>query len=347
MIKTVNVLMGGPSAEYEVSLRSGFEVLSNLDKSKYKVRAVVISRTKKFYVCNTWETIPSKSDIESHENSVAFSGPFTPSDCLDIWKDCDVAFLALHGEFGEDGVIQGYLDALGIPYTGSGVFGSAVAMNKITTKYLYIQCGLDVPPYCLYGKNHPQTTIDIIVSKIGFPCFVKCPQSGSSRLMGKADTKEQLESFLTEFRESADEILIESLVSGPEFTCGVIDYPDGTTKALPPVEIRPKIATFFDYEAKYSDGGSEELVPAPRPEELLKRIQDAALRAHKVIGCQCVSRTDMIYMNDKLHVLETNTLPGLTPASLLPKSFKAIGVNYPSMLDILIESALNKRNNFK
>ncbi|HMA64269.1 MAG: D-alanine--D-alanine ligase family protein, partial [Fibrobacterota bacterium] len=170
---------------------------------------------------------------------------------------------------------------------------------------------------------------------------------GSSRLMGKADTKEQLESFLTEFRESANEILIESLVRGPEFTCGVIDYPDGTTKALPPVEIRPKIGTFFDYEAKYADGGSEELVPAPRPEELLRRIQDASLKAHKVIGCQCVSRTDMIYMNDKLHVLETNTLPGLTPASLLPKSFKAIGVNYPSMLDILLESALNKRNNFK
>ncbi len=347
MIKTVNVLMGGPSAEYEVSLRSGFEVLSNLDKSKYRARAVVISKSKKFYICNTWDMMPSLSDIESYENSSAFSGPFTPSDCLVMWKDCDVAFLALHGEFGEDGVIQGYLDTLGVPYTGSGVFGSAVAMNKITTKYLYIQCGLDVPPYCLYGKNHPQTTIEAIISKIGFPCFVKCPQSGSSRLMGKADTKEQLESLLTEYQESADEILIENLVSGPEFTCGVIDYPDGTTRALPPVEIRPKNAAFFDYEAKYSDGGSDELVPAPRPEELIKRIQDAALRAHKVIGCHCVSRTDMIYMNNKLHVLETNTLPGLTPASLLPKSFKAIGVNYQSMLDILIESALNKRNNFK
>ena len=165
-------------------------------------------------------------------------------------------------------MIQGYLDTLGVPYTGSGVFGSAVAMNKITTKYLYIQCGLDVPPYCLYGKNHPQTTIEAIISKIGFLCFVKCPQSGSSRLMGKADTKEQLESLLTEYHESADEILIENLVSGPEFTCGVIDYPDGTTRALPPVEIRPKNAAFFDYEAKYSDGGSDELVPAPRPEEL-------------------------------------------------------------------------------
>ncbi|NLD95395.1 MAG: D-alanine--D-alanine ligase [Fibrobacter sp.] len=347
MIKTVNVLMGGPSAEYEVSLRSGFEVLSNLDKLKYRVRVVVVSKSKKFYTCNTWDRMPSLTDIESHENSSVFSGPFAPSECPEMWKDCDVAFLALHGEFGEDGVIQGYLDALGVPYTGSGVFGSAVAMNKITTKYLYIQCGLDVPPYCLYGKNHPQTTIDAIISGIGFPCFVKCPQSGSSRLMGKADTKEQLESLLTEYQESADEILIENLVSGPEFTCGVIDYPDGTTRALPPVEIRPNNAAFFDYEAKYSDGGSEELVPAPRPDALLNRIQDAAIKAHRVIGCQCVSRTDMIYMNDKLHVLETNTLPGLTPASLLPKSFKAIGVNYQSMLDILIESALNKRNIFK
>jgi len=344
MIKTVNVIMGGPSAENEISLKSGREVIANIDKSKYKVRSVVVSKSKEFFFCHSSDRLPSLEDLTAPEKSDIFSGPFSPANSAQIWDGCDVAFLALHGEFGEDGIIQGYLDAIGIPYTGSGVFGSAVAMNKVASKYLFIQSGLNVPPYCVYGKNHPENTIDKILLQIGLPCFVKCPQSGSSRLMGKADTKEQLSSLLNELSSYSDEILVETLITGPEFTCGVVDMPDGTTKALPPVEIRPKKTAYFDFEAKYSDGGSEEIVPAPRPEPLLKRIQDAAITAHNVLECQCVSRTDMIYMNDKLHVLETNTLPGLTPASLLPKSFKAIGGSYAEMLDTLIQSALHKGN---
>lgn len=342
MMQLVNVIMGGPSAENEISLKSGREVISNIDRSKYRVRAVVVDKTKNFYFCDINSTIPSLNDITTPEKSGCFQGPFSPYDCAQIWSGCNVAFLALHGEFGEDGVIQGYLDTIGIPYTGSSVYGSAVAMNKIASKYLYIQNGLDVPPYAVYGNNHPETTVDSIITKQGLPCFVKCPQSGSSRLMGKVSTKEELISLLEELSMSANEILVESMISGPEFTCGVIDMPDGTTKALPPVEIIPKGSAYFDFTAKYSDGCSEEIVPAPRPEPLLKRIQDAAVTAHKVLECKCVSRTDMIYQNDKLHVLETNTLPGLTPASLLPKSFKAIGGSYSQMLDVLIQSALNK-----
>jgi len=342
MMQLVNVIMGGPSAENEISLKSGREVISNIDRSKYRVRAVVVNKEKEFYFCDIGSTVPSLDDITVPEKTGCFQGPFSPSDSAVIWNGCNVAFLALHGEFGEDGVIQGYLDTIGIPYTGSSVYGSAVAMNKIASKYLYIQNGLDVPPYAVYGKNHPETTVDTIIAEQGLPCFVKCPQSGSSRLMGKVSTKEELVSLLKELSMSANEILVESMISGPEFTCGVIDMPDGTTKALPPVEIRPKGSAYFDFTAKYSDGCSEEIVPAPRPEPLLKRIQDAAMAAHMILECKCVSRTDMIYQNDRLYILETNTLPGLTPASLLPKSFKAIGGSYSQMLDVLIQSALNK-----
>ncbi len=335
----INVLMGGPSAEYEVSLKSGREVLLNLDKSKYSLRAVVITKEKQFYFKDITEEIPSAQELAS---PVSFQGPFAACQTETLWKDCDVAFLALHGSFGEDGVVQGFLETLGIPYTGSGVYASAVAMNKITSKFLYAQSGLDVPPYSVYGANNPSVTVESIAEKHGFPCYVKCPQSGSSRLMGRAHDKESLASLLAELEESATDILVETNITGTEFSCGVIEMPDGSLKSLPPVEIRPVKSAFFDYDAKYSDGGSLELVPAPHPSELLKKVESVARSAHQILGCQGVSRTDMIYCDSRLHVLETNTLPGMTPASLLPKAFKAAGGSYAELLNILVSSALAK-----
>jgi D-alanine-D-alanine ligase len=136
----VNVVMGGPSAEYEVSLNSGREVLSNLDRNKYELRAVVVTKDKKFYYRDITESVPDAAALAEPQKTM--SGPFLPCDCKEIWENCGAAFLALHGEFGEDGVIQGYLETLSIPYYGSGVYASAVAMNKITTKFLYELNGL-------------------------------------------------------------------------------------------------------------------------------------------------------------------------------------------------------------
>jgi len=339
----VNVVMGGPSAEYEVSLNSGSQVLAYLDRGKYSLRAVVINKDKQFYYADV-SADGAVPDVKGFATPGGpFKGPFHPSDSKEVWDGCDVAFLALHGEFGEDGRVQGYLDAIGIPYNGCGVYASAVAMNKITSKFLYITGGLSVPEYSVYGVNHPETSVDGIIKKHGFPCFLKCPQSGSSRLMGRAEDRKSLIAILKELGESADDILVETMVKGIEFSCGVIDMPDGSTQALPPIEIRPKGSEFFDFKAKYSHGGSEEIVPAPREPELLAQIQDAALRAHRLLGCYGVSRTDMIYKDSKLHVLETNTLPGMTSTSLLPQSFKAWrGGTYIELLDILLTSALKR-----
>jgi len=343
----VNVVMGGPSAEYEVSMNSGAQVLANLDRGGYgRLRAVVINKEKQFYYADAGAdgSVPEVNGFATPGGP--FKGPLHPSNCKEAWDGCDAAFLALHGEFGEDGTIQGYLDALGVPYTGCGVYASAVAMNKITSKYLYALGGLTVPEYSVYGVSHPETTIDGIIEKHGFPCFLKCPQSGSSRLMGRADDRESLAALLKELQESAEDILVETTVKGIEFSCGVIDMPDGPTRALPPIEIRPKGSEFFDYKAKYSRGGSEELVPAPREPELLAEIEAAAMRAHKLLGCYGVSRTDMIYSDSKLHILETNTLPGMTSTSLLPQAFKAWrGGTYSELLDILIASALKRAKN--
>ena len=340
------VVMGGPSAEHEISLLSGRQVLLNLDKNNYSVRMIVVTKKNRYYCRDiTGDSIPSAGDIASLSDldvnaaSKEFSGPFSPLEAQAIWGACTTAFLALHGDFGEDGKIQGMLDSFGIAYNGPGVLASALAMHKIKSKYLFLQNGLATPSFSVFGTEHPEVTVDTIVQRHGFPCFVKCPQSGSSRLMGCARDRRALESLLREYATIASEILIESAIKGIEFTCPVLERPDGSVQALPPIEIRPRISDFFDYAAKYQDNGSEEIVPAPQSEETLKAIQAIALKAHHILGCRGVSRTDMILRDGTFYVLETNTLPGLTANSLLPRSFQAAGGSYSQLLDILIMTA--------
>lgn len=341
MTTQVNLIMGGPSAEHEVSLHSGYEILKHIRKDIYKIRAVVISKSQQFYFSDIDSSIPDISDLLSPEKSDIFNGPFSAAASDPVWKNCDIAFLALHGSYGEDGIIQGFLDTLGIPYTGSGVLASAIAMDKIISKSIFIQNGFTVPPFSVFGKNFPHITPDIIERKHGFPCFIKCPQSGSSRLMGRAESKESLLDLLDDLSRHSAGLLIESSIEGPEFSCGVIEDNDGSLVTLPPVEIRPK-SIFFDYKAKYTSGESIELVPAPRPQKLLKRIQQIALDAHRIIGCSSISRTDMILNNDSLYVLEINTLPGMTSNSLLPRAFTSCKGTYSDLLDTIINSALRK-----
>ncbi|KMQ52383.1 D-alanine--D-alanine ligase [Chitinispirillum alkaliphilum] len=334
----VNVLMGGPSAEHEVSLRSGEEILTHLNKDKYRIRAVVISREKQFFFCDIDQTTPDFQELSSPESSPLFKGPLSPFSCEEIWGDCDAALLALHGTFGEDGVIQGYLETLNIPYSGSGVYSSAVAMNKITSKVLYETGGLTVAPYSIFGRNNPDITVEDLIQTHGFPMFAKCPQSGSSRLLGSANDKKSLMVLLENLLEESDDILVETTIKGTEFSCGVLQDSQKGLYALPPVEIRPLNSKFFDYDAKYSDGASLELVPAPHPFELLEQVKEVALIAHKLLGCSGYSRTDMIYSESRLYVLETNTLPGMTSNSLLPKEFKAEGGSFSKLLDKIIST---------
>ncbi|MBN1603864.1 MAG: hypothetical protein JW915_19795 [Chitinispirillaceae bacterium] len=339
----VSIVIGGPSAEHEVSLKTGYEIFNHIDKNRYDLDIIVVAHDSTFFWCKDAALVQlSPSDLGDPSKSIIFKGPYHPTASEELWKSCDMALLALHGSFGEDGVFQGYLDSIGIPYQGSDVFSSALSMNKIASKFMYIQSGLEVPPYSVYGKNYPEVTVESLAQKHGFPCFVKCPQSGSSRLMGKAEDLESLELMLSELSDYSPSILVESLVNGVEFTCGVLEYPNGSVRSLPPVEIRPK-SGYFDFTAKYTDNASEEICPSPDDTVLRKRIEDVALKAHRVLGCSGVSRTDVIYSNDILYVLETNTLPGMTSNSLLPKEFKAVGGSYSELLDILITCALAKK----
>jgi D-alanine-D-alanine ligase len=343
-MKSVNVVMGGPSAEHAISLRTGREVLLNIDRKKYRCKAVVVNSKKDLFWTDVASDIPDLTELEICESSPRFKGPYAAFNAGEIWRNCDAALLALHGSYGEDGVFQGYLESIDVPYTGSGVYASAVAMNKITSKILFERAGLTTPPWSVFEPRHPAISVEAIGQTRGFPCFVKCPQSGSSRLMGRAADRASLRALLAEYASEADQILVESAISGIEVSCPVLEYPDGRIEALPPIEIRPRTAAFFDYDAKYTDNASDEIVPAPQPPEVLRRIREIALTAHSAISCSGLTRTDIIISNGEYFVLEINTLPGLTSNSLAPKSFKSAGGTYSGLLDILIETArINKR----
>ncbi len=344
MARRINVVMGGPSAEHEVSLATGREVLMHLNRSRYNPRAVVITHELKFYITDVPDTqlTPALEELAAPETSSRFEGPYSPIAAEKVWGDCEAAFLALHGEFGEDGVIQGYLDTLGIPYNGSGVLGSAVCLNKVLTKRLFEQAGIPTPPYSIVDGS---ANASRLAREHGLPCYVKCPQSGSSRLMGHADTVEELDGYIKEFSQHSEEILVETTVTGTELSCPVLEYPDGSVRTLPAVLIRPAKSSYFDFEAKYTDGACEEIVPAPIDKAIEARIREIALQAHKLCHCRGLSRTDVIVQDSTIYALEINSLPGLTHQSLAPKSFAAQEGDYEKLLDVLLRSAIELRRN--
>jgi D-alanine-D-alanine ligase len=337
----VNVVMGGPSAEHEISLLSGRQVLLNIDRRRYAPRAVVITVDQEFYYCDIGKRVPlieEFADPGAHKN---FEGPFKPYASEKIWKQCDVAFLAMHGSYGEDGLLQGFLDTILVPYTGSGVFTSAVAMNKIATKLILERNGISTPPFYISGKDHPEVTWRFLAEKLDYPMFVKCPQSGSSRLMARVGCGAGLGTKLEEYRQYSPEVLVEKSIKGTEFSCPILEMPDGSVEPLPPIEIHPIKSKYFSFAAKYEEGGSREIVPVRRTKKLIRQIQELALKCHGILGCRGVSATDMILGEDKVfYVLEVNTLPGLTAKSLLPKSFQAAGGTYGELIDIMIKVAI-------
>lgn len=239
----------------------------------------------------------------------------------------DVVFIAMHGPFGEDGTIQGMLELAGIPYTGAGVLASALGMDKIMFRKIMTAEGIPIPE-CFE-----------ILSKIKFPVVVKPSSQGSSVGVSIVRVKKDLPSALKKAFKLGPRVMVEKYLSGREVTCGVLGNKNPI--ALPVVEIVPK-KEFFDYEAKYMPGKSEEIVPARISKKLTKEIQDLAVRVYEAIDCRGFGRVDMIISEGKPFVLEINTIPGLTPLSLFPKEAAAAGITYPQLLDRLIELALEK-----
>lgn len=336
--KRVIVVMGGPSEEHQVSLKTGLEVLHNIDRERYDVSIVVIDKQKKFYFAKNSEFV-NLEELQAPEVAERFRGPYAPQGAVSIWGDCDIAFLALHGEFGEDGKFQGYLETIGIPYTGCDVFASAVGMHKTAAKKIFEASGIPTAPYSVYRGTE---NIKNIAARHGFPCFVKCPQSGSSKLLGRADTFEQLEHLLATFIKESKSVLVETMIDGDEFSCPVLEEEDGSLRVLNPVYIKPEEGKFFDFEAKY-EGKSQEIVPAPHPAEIQETIKKTALAVHKVLECRGLSRTDVIVKDEVAYVLEVNTLPGFTGQSLFPQSYASEGGEFKDLISTIIENGLKAK----
>ncbi len=251
---------------------------------------------------------------------------------LKLAKGHDFVFLNLHGLPGEDGSLQALLDHFHIPYQGSGPLGSYLALNKALSKQIFKSHNLLTPPWTLY-----KTSMSSCSYPGPFPLVIKPNLGGSSIDL----TIIQEEKDLKQLSLNPEvEYLIEEYVEGIELTCGVLDK-----EALPPVLIRPKKSFFFDYKSKYEQNGAEEICPAPIEPELTQKLQETALQVHKLLGLKDYSRTDFIYTKDKkLYILEVNTLPGMTPTSLLPQEALAIGLDFPDLIKKLIELGLKKKN---
>jgi D-alanine-D-alanine ligase len=308
---TLALLSGGVSSEREVSLNSGDQVYEALDKEKYNVLRY-----------------DPKTDL------------------IRLVKDApniDAALIILHGPYGEDGTIQGLLELLDIPYQGSGVLGSSIAMNKLASKYLYEKASLPIPPYIALNKGgrlDPQGW----KKQLGLPLVIKPNEAGSSVGMTIVRSLDALQPAVEKAFSQDTTILIEGYVEGIELTGGVV----GNQKllALPIIEIIPNDEhEFFDYEAKYTAGVTQEICPARIDDEMTQKAQAYAKAAHRALFCEGYSRTDMILKDREIYVLETNTIPGMTATSLLPQAAQKAGLSFSQLLDQLIQLGIEAHQN--
>lgn len=306
---TIALLSGGISSEREVSLNSGRQVWEALDKDKYDILRY-----------------DPKTDL-----------PKLVADAARI----DAALIILHGPYGEDGTVQGLLDLLDIPYQGSGVLGSAVAMNKLVAKRLFQQAGLPIPDFILARRGR-HTDPGETERRLGMPLVVKPVVGGSSVGITIVRSPHELDVALEAAYAHDDSVLIETCIQGTEITGGVIG--NDALEALPLIEIIPDSSRpFFDYEAKYTAGVAQEICPARIDAELTARAQRLAVEAHRVLFCRGYSRTDMMLRGREIFILETNTIPGMTATSLLPRAARAAGMSFSRLLDRLIELSLEGR----
>ncbi len=359
--RRVAVLMGGQSAERDVSLKSGETVALKLASERYLVKPVAI------HADGTWEVPRGFFDRGITRSPTDwFSGvrlPVHGALARISEEGIDAVFISLHGPRGEDGTVQGLFEVAGIPYTGPEVTAAAVAMDKRLTKEILRAASIPTPLYFAVGPAAPRRDGHIDGEKLlreslghfPFPWVVKPNRLGSS--VGVAIVRDEAEftkaiaaaekllpwASLGGHREQGGELLVEEFIAGRELTCGVVGLGGGGPQPLPPIEIRPLARGFFDYHAKYTPGASEEICPAPIPEDATRRVQELAVAVHQTLRCDPLSRTDFI-LDERggLQVLEINTIPGMTATSLIPLSAAKAGLDLGDLLRGMVEHAIRR-----
>lgn len=306
------ILMGGPSTEREVSLRTGQAIYEALSAKGCNVSTLEVDRA---IITNLQAENPA------------------------------VVFIAVHGKYGEDGVIQGILDLLEIPYTGSGVLASALAMDKAVSKKVFMASDVPTPAALIFGLADKLAGYDSVVSRIrenfGLPVVVKAATQGSSIGVTIVDEADKLVAAVDDAFRYSESIVVEQFISGKEVTVAV--WGNESPEALPVIEIAPKSGK-YDYQSKYTSGATEYIVPARLSADVYRAVQAAAVKAYRALGCKGIARVDfMVDSNGLFYALEVNTIPGMTGTSLVPKAAAAAGIEFGALLLRLIELALQDK----
>ncbi len=338
----IAVLMGGNSAERDVSLSSGAGIIQGLRAAGHEAVGIdsamgpgQLSAQNRGEVAGIKPEPPSTEELALIPSKVAIQTVSSAD-----MREVDLVFIALHGGMGENGTIQAVLDILGIPYTGSGVLASSVAMDKYVAKKIFIASGIPTPDYFILNSREiidEQKLIARVRDTVGFPVVVKPNDQGSSVGLDIAHEPGALFKIALRAAEYSSRLLFEKFIPGRELTVAVLD-----DQPLPVVEILPHEG-FYDYQHKYTAGKTEYLSPAPLTPEDTRRVQEIGLMAFKALNCDGYARVDFrMSPQREFYCLEVNTLPGMTATSLVPKAAKAAGIEFPELLERIARSALKR-----
>lgn len=340
--KTLRLLYGGKSAEHDVSLRTALSVIQALNFEKFDVYPVFISKEGK------WHTGPKLTEKVSNVEELIFTGndseSFIPAELVASISKDEVVFPLLHGPNGEDGTVQGFLELLNVAYVGNGVAASAVGMDKVLMKQIFAQYGLKQPNYLFYTKNEWKKDKLSICSQIekqlGFPCFVKPANLGSSVGISKCTSQDELVQAIELAFQYDRKIIVEEGIDGREIEIAVLGNDEVQCSVAG--EIVPK-ADFYDYEAKYEDDSTDLIIPAQISNEVYEKMKQMAIQAFRAVDGSGLVRADFfVTEDDEVYINEINTMPGFTPVSMYPLLWKQSGLDYSALIEKLIELALER-----
>jgi D-alanine-D-alanine ligase len=346
--KKIGLIFGGVSTEHVISIRSSYFIYKTIDRSRFQVLPIYITPTSEWIIPNRSEAVfpdPMEIPEASFHTEFRAQNEILPNSDKHLLPTLGVEgiFIGLHGGQGENGSVQGFLEVHGIPYTGSGVMASALAMDKLRSNQLFEKVGIPVAPFLELNKKETDVKRSILQLSLSFPIFIKPTLGGSSVNTGPAKTPEEAIKLIEKIFVTEDRVLLQELIQGTEVSIGVLEKKvNDKWEAFPLVatEIKPK-SEFFDFTAKYTKGASEEITPANVSDEIMDKLKAYTLLCHKTLGCRGYSRTDFIIRNGIPFVLETNTLPGMTGTSLIPQQAHALGIEMKDVFTWLLDAALS------
>ncbi|WP_390621188.1 D-alanine--D-alanine ligase [Bacillus testis] len=346
----LGLLYGGKSAEHKVSLQTALAVTKALDFTKFDIYPVYIT-TEGNWIAGKQLTAPAENvealALDSSEGSTAgsLSTQAFSVQAAGQSKEFDVIFPLLHGPNGEDGTVQGMLELMNLPYVGNGVLASSAGMDKVVMKNIFAQAGLPQVKYVWFTRKQWEKNEELAYSevegKIGYPCFVKPANLGSSVGINKCTTKEELKAAFKEAFEYDRRIIIEEGVTAREIEIGVLGNED--PKCSVAGEIIPKDVAFYDYKAKYEDGNTGLVIPADIPQDKYEELKQLAVTAFESLDCAGLVRADFFLTKEgQFYINEVNTMPGFTPFSMFPLLWKHTGLEYPQLIEKLVKLALDR-----